>query len=253
MMQLPDAAQAMSKSFESATMDIRVKRGLSLSESATEKLARAIFIGHFQPGQHLVEVQLAENLGVSRAMLREAFRTLAAEGLIEIRRNYGAYVVQPSPADIEQMSVFRAINEGLAAHLLVAQRNEKIFGELEAVIIALQNMLESDDLHGFLDAHWRYHQLIVEQSGNRFLLQSWNSVSRIIRMYQRNTLDHNRLLRNNIVLLEVFRTASPQRAEAVLRGQIIKTAYELLGREVPEEIRGYVELFIDASGHVQKF
>ena len=252
-MQLPDAAQAQTKSLENVTMDIRVQRGLSLSESATEKLARAIFIGHFQPGHHLVEVQLAEGLGVSRAMLREAFRTLAAEGLIEIRHNYGAYVVQPSPADIEQMSVFRAINEGLAAHLLVAQKNERAFQQLEEIINTLQDMLRSGDLNGFLDAHWRYHQLIVEQSGNRFLLQSWNSVSRIIRMYQRNTLDHTRLLRNNIVLLKVFRTASPQRAEAILRGQIIKTAYELLGRGVPEEIRGYVELFIDASGRIQKF
>ena len=45
-------------------MDIRVQRGLSLSESATEKLARAIFIGHFQPGHHLVEVR---QLGVHTA------------------------------------------------------------------------------------------------------------------------------------------------------------------------------------------
>ena len=37
---------------------------------------------------------------------------------------------------------------------------------------------------GFLDLHWRFHHLICEQSGNKFLAQSWNSVSRIIRVYQ---------------------------------------------------------------------
>lgn len=253
MMEAPHALQAGHGHVDQPRLDIRVERGLSLTESATAKLARAIFVGHFQPGHHLAEVQLAEELGVSRAMLREAFRTLAAEGLIEIRRNYGAYVIQPSPADIEQMSVFRAVNEGLAAHLLVAHRDEVAFKTLEDIIGRLETTLATGDLNGFLDLHWLYHQVIVEQAGNRFLLQSWNSVSRIIRMYQRNTLDHQRLLQNNRVLLKTFRTDTPARAEALLRGQIIKAAYELLGRPIPEEVRAYVTLYIDAAGEIREY
>lgn len=229
----------------------RLTRAPSLAESATTMLARAIFLGHFQPGHHLAETQLAEELGLSRAMLRESFRTLAAEGLIEIRRNQGAYVIQTSADDIEQMSVFRAVNEGLAAHLLVARRDEVAFGMLSEVVAQLEFTLKAGDHTGFLDLHWRYHQIILEQAGNRFLLQSWNSVSRIIRMYQRNALDHNRLLQNNRVFLETFRSAEPVRAEHLVRGQIIKAAFELLGRPIPPEVRGYVTLYIDASGRIR--
>lgn len=234
-------------------MDIRVDRGRSLSESATALLARAIFLGHFEPGHHLGEAQLSEELGVSRAMVREAFRTLAAEGLIEIRRNHGAYVIQTSPDDIEQMSVFRAVNEGLAVQLLVARKDEVTFKMLEHVVEQLEACLRANDHAGFLDLHWRYHQIIVEQAGNRFLLQSWNSVSRIIRMYQRNALDHQRLLQNNRVFLETFRTATPARAEELVRGQIIKAAFELLGRPIPKEARSYVTLYIDAAGRVRPY
>ena len=240
-------------SAEKAPLDIRVERGLSLSESATALIARAIYLGHFQPGDHLGEAQLSQVLGVSRTMVREAFRTLAAEGLIEVRRNFGASVIQPSAEDIEQMSVFRAINEGLAVHMLVARQDEVAFGKLDRIVHELQAPLEADDANGFLDLHWKYHQTIVEHGANRFLLQSWNSVSRIIRMYQRNTPDRSRLLRNNRVLLQTFRTATPERAEALVRGQIIKAAYELLDRPIPPGVRGYVTLYIDAAGRVRSY
>lgn len=229
----------------------KVQRGLSLSESATGQIARAIYLGHFRPGDHLGEVDLSKVLGVSRTMVREAFRTLAAEGLIEVRRNLGAYVIQPSADDIEQMSVFRAINEGLAVHILVSRKDEVAFGKLDRIIRELEAALADDDANGFLDLHWKYHQTIVEHGANRFLLQSWNSVSRIIRMYQRETPDRSRLLRNNKVLLETFRRESPERAEALVRGQIIKTAYGLLGRPIPPGVRAYVTLYIDSAGRVR--
>ena len=122
---------------------------------------------------------------------------------------------------------------------------------LAEVVAQLEAALKAGDHTGFLDLHWRYHQIILEQAGNRFLLQSWNSVSRIIRMYQRNALDHNRLLQNNRTFLATFRTDTPARAEQLVRGQIIKAAFELLGRPIPPEVRGYVTMYIDASGRVR--
>ena len=122
---------------------------------------------------------------------------------------------------------------------------------LAEVVAQLEAALKAGDHTGFLDLHWRYHQIILEQAGNRFLLQSWNSVSRIIRMYQRNALDHNRLLQNNRTFLATFRTDTPAPAEQLVRGQIIKAAFELLGRPIPPEVRGYVTMYIDASGRVR--
>lgn len=234
-------------------LELRLERAPSLTEATVGQLAKAIFSGHFGPGHHLTEVQLSKDLGVSRAILREAFRTLAAEGLIELRRNHGARVIQPSDDDIEQMSVFRAMIEGLAARLLVARKNEASFKILEDIVEELKQSHRAGDSARFLDLHWLYHQAICEQSGNKFLVQSWNSVSRIIRAYQRNALNHSRLLRNNQVFLEQFRTTTPSRAEQLVRGQIIKTVYEILKRPIPKSVQSYVKLFIDSGGRVQKF
>ena len=104
---------------------------------------------------------------------------------------------------------------------------------------------------GLLDLHWRFHHLICEQSGNKFLAQSWNSVSRIIRVYQARALDHARLLRNNLVLMSEFRRSTPDRCEQLLRGQIIKTAYDLLARPIPKSVKAFVSLYIDETGKVR--
>ena len=232
---------------------LKLERAPSLTEAAATQLARAIFSGHFQPGHHLAEVQLSKELAVGRAILREAFRTLAAEGIIETRRNHGAYVIQPSADDIEQMSVFRAVIEGLAARLLVSRGDKTVFKQLGDLLAEMRTSYRARDQIGFLDLHWRFHQFICEQSGNKFLAQSWNSVSRIIRMYQGQALDHARLLRNNLVFVEEFRRSTPHRSEQLLRGQIIKTAYELLDRPIPKSVRAFVSLYIDEAGTVQKF
>ena len=231
---------------------LKLERAPSLTEAAATQLARAIYSGHFQPGHHLAEVQLSRELAVSRAILREAFRTLAAEGLIETRRNHGAYVIQPSADDIEQMSVFRAVIEGLAARLVVSRGDDTVLTRLNALLADMRVTHAARDSNGFLELHWRFHQFICEQSGNKFLAQSWNSVSRIIRMYQGQALDHARLLRNNLVFVNEFERSTPHRCEQLLRGQIIKTAYELLGRPIPKSVRAFVSLYIDEAGTVQK-
>ena len=72
-------------------------------------------------------------------------------------------------------------------------------------------------------------------------------------MYQRKALDIRRLLQNNRVFLETFRKDTPARAEELVRGQIIKAAFELLQRPIPAEVRGYVTLYIDAAGRVRSY
>lgn len=232
--------------------ELRMERAPPLTEATAAHVARAIFSGHFKAGHHLAEVQLSGELGVSRAILREAFRTLAAEGLIEIRPNYGAYVISPSADDIEQMSIFRAMTEGLAARLLVSRKDKNSLSKLDSIVAELEASFRANDPIRFLDLHWLFHQAICEESGNKFLAQSWNSVSRIIRMYQQNALDHRRLLRNNQIFVHEFRHSTPNRVEQLLRGQIIKTAYETLGRPIAKSVRAYVKLFIDEKGKVQK-
>src|ERR1044072_4556146 len=73
----------------------------SLSDLAVDRLREAIVVGHFKPGDRLVETKIPAVLGISRAPLREALRVLASDGLVEIRQNRGTYVVSPSGEELE--------------------------------------------------------------------------------------------------------------------------------------------------------
>ena len=90
----------------------RLKRQ-SLSSAVADALAKAIREGELRPGDRILEVNMSERLGVSRATLREAVKTLAADGLLEIRDDRGAYVRKLDSDEIAAMIVMRATIESM--------------------------------------------------------------------------------------------------------------------------------------------
>ena len=88
-----------------------------LRDVVFENLREAILEGHLKPGQRLMEVQLAEQLGVSRTPVREAIRKLELEGLVVMLPRKGAYVANMSLKDIIDVLEIRSSLEGLAAYL----------------------------------------------------------------------------------------------------------------------------------------
>jgi DNA-binding GntR family transcriptional regulator len=202
-----------------------------------------------QPGQRLLEVELASALEISRAPLREAFRLLAADGLVEIRQNRGAYVVDPSSDDIADMSLTRALLEGAAARLLAHRRDVAALSQLERILGSLKDAEKRSDRDGIIDLHWDFHRSICVGSANPYILRAWSSASTMIRIYYRMQIS-SEIIRNNSIFLRVIRDRPPEEAEAILRGQIIRTAYRILQRPIPEAVRGYVSFYIDDDGTI---
>ena len=91
-----------------------------LRDVVFENLREAILEGKLEPGQRLMEVQLAEQLGVSRTPVREAIRKLELEGLVVMLPRKGAYVADVSLKDIIDVLEIRSTLEGLAAYLAAA-------------------------------------------------------------------------------------------------------------------------------------
>ena len=85
-----------------------------LREIVTSELRQAILAGRYKPGERLVEDRLAEDFGVSRNPVREALRSLAAEGLVSLTARRGATVAAPSAEDAREMIEVRATLEGYA-------------------------------------------------------------------------------------------------------------------------------------------
>lgn len=125
--------------------------------------------GHLRPGDHLVEPQLAEELGFSRTPLRSALTRLVGDGLLERRSHCGCFVARPTPEEFRQVFEVRAVLEPLAARLMAVSATGddlRALGQLCEGLTAARDALDmaAYNLHDF-----RFHRHIVRECGNRYL------------------------------------------------------------------------------------
>jgi len=130
-----------------------------LREIVYESLREAILQGRLKPGERLMEIQLAEELGVSRTPVREAIRKLELEGLLVMAYRKGVYVTDVKAKDIIDILEIRAVLEGLAAGLAAERITAE---ELEEVELILHQ-------HKFINSS---HQFLEERQENRPLVFS---------------------------------------------------------------------------------
>jgi len=114
-----------------------VKDMPSLRELTTRTLRDAILSMHFKPRQRLVERELCEETGVSRTCVREALRSLEAEGLVERIPNRGIFVASVSVDEARQIYEVRAALEPAFARLFVERASEQ---DLEALRAAFHRI-----------------------------------------------------------------------------------------------------------------
>ena len=147
-----------------------------LRDVVFENLREAIVEGKLKPGQRLMEVQLAEQLGVSRTPVREAIRKLELEGLVVMIPRKGAYVANMSLKDIIDVLEIRASLEGLAASLA----SERITGDdiktLESIIEEFENNIDESNVEALLKKDVEFHECIFKATNNKKLHQLINSL-----------------------------------------------------------------------------
>src|SRR5262250_1195290 len=96
-----------------------VERPVPLRQSVYEALVELVVEGRLRPGQHLVETELARQLGVSRQPVREALHRLEAEGWVDLRPNQGAFVHVPTDQEVDELLDVRELLEVETARLAV--------------------------------------------------------------------------------------------------------------------------------------
>lgn len=161
----------------------QVVRPTPLRQAVYDALAEMIASGSLKPGQHLVESDLAEELGVSRQPIREALQRLQADGWVELRPAYGAFVHTPTAEEVGQLLGVRSVLEAYSAReaaLHATPENITRLWELEEAGIAA---LDADDDNALVEANTILHQYIVEISGNKVLAELIAQVQRRVRWY----------------------------------------------------------------------
>jgi GntR family transcriptional regulator of gluconate operon len=137
-----------------------------LAEDASTLIREQILTGGLRRGTHLVEAKLAGRLGISRGTVREAFKVLAAEGLIQEEPRRGAFVVTLSRADVREIYDVRTAIEGRAAWLIARRGEPAELAALDDAIEQVRTAARAGDIQAVRRADLAFHERLTRLSGN---------------------------------------------------------------------------------------
>jgi DNA-binding GntR family transcriptional regulator len=150
---------------------------LGLSAAAGARLRDMIVEGILAPGTRLNERMLCEQLNVSRTPLREAFKTLAVEGLIVLQPNRGAVVAQMSEPEIEQTFEVMGALEGLSGDLACARAQDGEIAEVRALHFEMLAAHARRDLPGYYKLNHAIHDRINAMARNPVLTETYQQIN----------------------------------------------------------------------------
>ncbi|HZK86694.1 MAG TPA: GntR family transcriptional regulator [Syntrophomonas sp.] len=140
-----------------------------LRELVLEAIREAIKNGSLQPRERLMEIQLADELGVSRTPVREALRKLELEGFIVMVPRKGAYVSDLTMKDVADVFEIRAALEGLAAALAAERITEEELETMERLLVEKGEAINLDDIGKLVAVDTKFHEAMYQASRNERL------------------------------------------------------------------------------------
>lgn len=197
----------------------RLERPGPLRDRVYGALLELITTRALQPGQHLVESELAGHLGVSRQPVREALQRLNTEGWVDLRPAQGAFVHEPTDEEADQLLTVRTLLEAEAARLAAANAGSAGIAVLEELCAQGEEAVAADDVDGAVALNARLHTKVMELAGNAVLAELAAQVDRRVRWYytpiarqrgRQSWIEHRELI-------AAIADRDEQRATAVMR------------------------------------
>ncbi len=161
-----------------------------------ETLRKAIISGDIKPGERLMEVSLAEQMGVSRTPVREAIRRLEAEGLVTMVPRKGTHVSELSSKDIIDVLEVRGALDKLATSLAAKRVQPQQIRALESIHRQFISCVEKGNMEGAIRKDIEFHDAIYAASGNSRLIGVLSSLKehvyrfRVIYLRDLNIAEH---------------------------------------------------------------
>ena len=157
-------------------LKVNMNEYLPLRDVVFNTLRQAILKGELEPGERLMEIQLADRLGVSRTPIREAIRKLELEGLVLMIPRKGAEVAKISDKSLRDVLEVRRSLEELAIELACQRMTESDIKELEEAQEAFRVAIHSADAMTIAETDEHYHDIIYNGTGNNRLVQILNNL-----------------------------------------------------------------------------
>jgi DNA-binding GntR family transcriptional regulator len=155
----------------------------SLVELSVRRLRREILSGVMAPGERLIEEQLTQRFGISRAPLREALRELAQQGLVEHLPRRGVRVAELSAVDVDELFGLRDVLERYAMQLALPLPDSRSLAGLVGAWDEMGTAARDGDAFRENEAHRRFHAEVVALAGQRHLLMAFEPVILKLQLY----------------------------------------------------------------------
>ena len=148
----------------------------TLRESIVDIIRKRIINRELQPGQKIVEQELAKEFQTSRAPIREALRELENEGLVEYVRNAGCSVKEITFEESFEIYLMRANYEIMAVRLLGGKIPEETLQEMEEILDRMKN-LDVDEYDQLFSYDNKFHSCLIRMTGMKSLYKAWKSLN----------------------------------------------------------------------------
>ena len=156
--------------------EVNMDEYLPLRDVVFKTLRQAILKGELEPGERLMEIQLAERLGVSRTPIREAIRKLELEGLVLMIPRKGAEVAKISESNLRDVLEVRRSLEELAIDLACQRITEEELDELNKAEVDFKAAIENGDAMQIAQTDESFHEIIYNSTKNQKLVQILNNL-----------------------------------------------------------------------------
>lgn len=189
--------------------DVTMDEFLPLRDVVFNTLRKAILTGELKPGERLMEIHLANRLGVSRTPIREAIRKLELEGLVIMIPRRGAEVAQITEKSLKDVLEVRRALDALCVELACERIDEEATQQLKKACEEFERATETKDATTIAKADVELHDIIVRATGNQRLIQLINNLSEQMYRYRfeyikdenrhDNLIDEHRMIYESIV------------------------------------------------------
>ncbi len=197
-------------------LQVKMDEFLPLRDVVFNTLRQAILTGELKPGERLMEIHLANRLGVSRTPIREAIRKLELEGLVTMIPRRGAEVAQITEKSMSDVLEVRRAMDALCAELACERITEEGLAQLKDACGQFERAVHTRDVKKIAQADVELHDIILQATGNKRLIQLVNNLSEQMYRYRfeyiKDFSQHERLVEEHRIIYESLLSKDKERA-----------------------------------------
>lgn len=194
---------------------------LPLRDVVFQTLRQAIITGEFSPGERLMEIKLANKLGVSRTPVREAIRMLELEGLVVMFPRRGAEVARITEKDLRDALEVRTAIEELSVELACERIDEEGKEQLKQACMEFKEAIDTKHVQNIVDGDVRFHEVIFQITKNQRLISIAHNLREQVYRYRveyvKDFSYHDVLVSEHLEITNAILTNDVEKAKDLMR------------------------------------